>query len=308
MEEAGRTRLISIAHWCCRYSQEPVVSQRSFTLSAPGLGKFKTMSHRPIVYSVLAAFCQVSAYAYADNTAPIDADARESQLQVTITPFYGWVPGMSGSVAVFGVDASLDVSPLDIARNIDDLLPLVDGIYLGGGEVRYRDFGFLYDVIFLDVSINQNIDGRFVKGSFGVGFRQSTATFAGSYRLFASEHAHLDAVAGVRIWDIETSLQLDTNILSAGISDGDSWVDPMIGAKGTIDIAPGWALTGWALIGGFGAGSEFAWDLYGAIDHACSDRLTLSLGMRAFAADYHNGDFSWDMIQYGPMANASLKF
>lgn len=174
-----------------------------------------------------AVVCLADASANAnDRVVDERSGVAASALEVEITPFYGWIPGMTGNVAVFGTKVGLDVTPLDIAENIGDLLPLVDGLYLGGGEIRYQQLGLLYDILYMDVSLNQGIDGKLLKGSFGVNFQQTTATLAATYRLFKAHGAYLDGVAGVRIWDIQTAVQLDTNILSATLADGDRWIDP----------------------------------------------------------------------------------
>jgi hypothetical protein len=238
-----------------------------------------------------------------------EAMTNNSGLTFSVVPFYGWVPGMKGTVGVFGTQAAVDVTPLDIVKNIDDFLPLLDGIYIGAGEVRYGSFGFLYDVFFLDVSVNQEIDGRFIKGALGVGFRQSTTTLAGTYRVMQSRGSHLDAVAGVRIWDIDVDVQVTTNITGSWfLSDGDRWVDPMIGIKGQTKLTTGWSFSGWALAGGFGVGSNFAWDVYGGLNYEVSKDIELSFGFRALAADYQNRNFVWDIKQYGPLVGATFKF
>lgn len=237
-----------------------------------------------------------------------DATANESRLTFSIAPFYGWVPGMKGTVGVFTTRASVDVTPVDILSNIGDFVELLDGLYIGAGEVRYGNFGFLYDVFYLDASVNQDIDRRLIKGAVGVGFRQSTTTLAGTYRVLKRPGSHLDAVAGVRIWDIDTDVQVNTNLGSLRLSDGDRWIDPMLGAKGRTALAPGWSLSGWALLGGFGVGSDFAWDLYGGIDYEVRKGFELSLGFRVLSADYQNGDFVWDVKQYGPVVGARFNF
>ena len=65
-------------------------------------------------------------------------------LTLTIAPFNVWVPGMKGTVGVFGTQASVDVTPIDILRNIGDLVDALDGLY---SHVGRRD-----EVVQADVS------------------------------------------------------------------------------------------------------------------------------------------------------------
>ena len=85
-------------------------------------------------------------------------------LTFTIAPFNGWVPGMKGTVGVFGTRASVDVTPMEILGNIGDLVDALDRIYIGSGEVRYGKIGFLYDIYYMKASLTREIDGRFVGG------------------------------------------------------------------------------------------------------------------------------------------------
>jgi len=37
-------------------------------------------------------------------------------LSFTIVPFYGWLPGMNGTVGVFGTNVKLDLTPIDLVH------------------------------------------------------------------------------------------------------------------------------------------------------------------------------------------------
>jgi hypothetical protein len=119
---------------------------------------------------------------------------------------------------------------------------------------------------------------------------------------------HLDVIAGLRIWDVKADLGVNLNIGSGFASDGSRWVDPIIGVKGRTAISPKMSLSGWALIGGAGIGSDLTWDLYGGANYQVRKGFELSLGFRAMSADYRDGDFIWDITQYGPLMGATFKF
>jgi hypothetical protein len=227
-------------------------------------------------------------------------------LTFTIAPFNGWVPGMKGTVGVFGTQASVDATPIDILSNIGDLVDALDEIYIGSGEVRYGKIGFLYDIFHMKASLTQEFGGGFVSGGLDFGFRQTTSTLAGTYRVMQTSTSHVDAIAGVRIWDVKVDLCVDINDLSMSTSDGDRWVDAIVGVKGRTAIARNVSLSGWAMIGA--GGSDLTWDLYGGVDYQVRQGFDLSLGFRGMSADYSKGSFKWDMIQYGPVLGATFKF
>ena len=55
---------------------------------------------------------------------------------MTATPFTGWGP--VSTVQLGGPNTAVDIflSPLDALRNIDNLVSILDGIYVGWGEVH----------------------------------------------------------------------------------------------------------------------------------------------------------------------------
>jgi len=157
----------------------------------------------------------------ADLPSPIQYDlATESGFEVNIVPLYLWVPGISGTVGVLGQSVDIDLTPIDILSNLGDFLDSLDGLYMGSGEVRYGDFGFIYDVFYLDLSSTAEIDRTVVNGAVDVAFSQVMATLLASYRVMESDTMNVDLLGGVRINDI--SIDIDTNLGGPGfdVSDG----------------------------------------------------------------------------------------
>lgn len=131
------------------------------------------------------------------------------------------------------------------------------------------------------------------------------ATLLGSYRAFESDTAHLDLLGGVRINDI--SMDIDVNVGGGfELSDGASWVDPMFGAKGRMDLNQNWYAKGTALIGGFGVSSDFVWDASVNVGYQWNNWLDLYAGFRGAGTDYRSGSFIWDVTQYGPVMGATI--
>jgi hypothetical protein len=63
--------------------------------------------------------------------------------------------------------------------------------------------------------------------------------------------------------------------------------------------------------GGFGAGSEFTWNLVGLLGydfHIGSAASRAFLGGRALYQDVDSGSFEWDVTQYGPLPGLGFYF
>lgn len=67
-------------------------------------------------------------------------------------------------------------------------------------------------------------------------------------------------------------------------------------------------VTGWALVGGFGAGSDSMWDVMGVIGYRFSDTFSVAAGYRILGVDYRDDGFAYDIEQSGPMLGAVIEF
>ena len=67
-------------------------------------------------------------------------------------------------------------------------------------------------------------------------------------------------------------------------------------------------MTGWGIIGGFGAGSKFMWDVMGGLGYAFTESSSIVAGYRGLGVDYRNDGFVFDVIQHGPIIGAVFKF
>ena len=240
---------------------------------------------------------------------PAQTIETESGWEISIAQFYGWIAGIDGDIATFGsAPVAVDVTPLDLIENIDTLISSLDFAIIGAGEIRKGDFGVFADIYYLDISTDEATPGPLFS-SIEVGTEMLIFTALGSYRVFKNETAQLDALAGLRVWSIDVDLDFTAGILPArSFSDGDTWVDPVGGVKGSAYLSEHAYVTGWAMIGGFGVSSDFMWDVFGGVGYEVKDWLSLVAGFRATGVDYQEGDFLYDITQYGPLIGAVIQF
>ena len=264
----------------------------------------------PVVWALSTGIVASGPALAADFPTPLEYQVTtESGFEVNIVPLYLWLPGMNGKVGVFGAPPiDVDLTPIDIVSNLGDFLDALDGLYMGAGEVRYGDFGLAYDIFYLDVSSTAEIDRTVLKGAADIAFSQVMATILGSYRAIEDENMHVDLLGGIRINDVNMSVDLTfDNIPNFTQSDGSTWVDPMFGAKGRMQLSENWYANGTALIGGFGVSSDFVWDVSANLGYQWNNWLDLYAGFRGAGTDYKSGSFIWDVTQYGPVMGASIK-
>jgi hypothetical protein len=250
----------------------------------------------------------------ADTVVPVEetpasvGDRIAPEWRWAISPFYTWLPGMSGEVAGFGgPGVSIDFTTKDILDNFDAFLHAIDGLYMGSGEYRNDRFGFQWDIVFLQLGETGSFGNR-VDGAFDIGFRMSMTTLAANYRIYQSPAAYADVIAGARITNVEADVDLNLGLGGFEASADDIWVDPVIGLKGKYRLTPNWYVKGSGIYGGFGVSSDHLYDVSGFIGYEWQSGLEMYGGWRIAYTDYENGDFRWDVSMSGPMMGLTVKY
>jgi len=82
----------------------------------------------------------------------------------------------------------------------------------------------------------------------------------------------------------------------------------MIGAKAKINLTRSFYLTSWALIGGFGAGSQLSCDVFGGAGYSFNDQVSAVIGYRAMGIDYSRKGYVYDIVQQGPITAFVFRF
>lgn len=225
------------------------------------------------------------------------------QWQFTIAP-YGWGTAIEGHVA----HARL---PLDVHASLSfgDVLDHLDFGAMGAFEARRGQHGLLVDGLYSKMSTTMAAPVPGVPGaSFPVRVkgRTMTALLAYEYRVVDTDYAHVDLLAGARVWNSRTRLAYSLPIpppapLPQAYSgeQTETWVDAQVGVKGRRSFDSGFFVGGWVLAG---AGeSDLSTDAMVMAGYEISDRLSLAAGYRAVSTDFETSSgFRFDTTLQGP--------
>jgi hypothetical protein len=216
------------------------------------------------------------------------------QWQFTLAP-YLMLPWMNGTTAVRGHELEVNVGPGDIFSNLQF------GV-MGYFAARKGQWGFATDVVYM--ALGADVD----KPSANVDFNQGAYAFTGSRQL--TEKAAL--VFGARWNVLQGKLDFKGPVLKGTFKDTKQWVDPIVGLKFEQPLGGRLHFAMQADIGGFGAGSDFAWQLWPIIGVDVGKRARLGFGYRVIGMDYSTGSgnelFKYDMITQAFVMGASLRF
>jgi hypothetical protein len=254
-----------------------------------------------------------------DITAPsLDA---QSESYLTFTPF-AWLVSLDGDAIIRGSASDVDADFWDTLTDSDTLFGLM-GQVKGGTE----DWSLFLTATYAHVGVDD------ISGSLGP-FATSTDAKAdlgwfelgGAVPLIESRSAsteaagkssfRLDAYAGARITLIELELDVDLSLSGTPVAstrdDGSQvWVEPFIGLAGRYGISDDVLLQCGGDIGGFGAGSDFAWQAMASLGfefELFGLPSTAFIGYRALGQDYESGDFAWDVVAHGPILGLEIRF
>ncbi|MGI9356603.1 MAG: hypothetical protein ACR2PF_15765 [Rhizobiaceae bacterium] len=126
----------------------------------------------------------------------IDNTSADSDWEVSVAPFYGWLPGFYGDVAVFGSSpVSVSVSPIEVG---EALLDSLDFAVIGSVEMRRENYGVFLDLVHMNLSSDDGTPGPLFS-SVELATKETMFTAMGSWRAIENPQGHLDFVAGARL-------------------------------------------------------------------------------------------------------------
>jgi hypothetical protein len=192
--------------------------------------------------------------------------------------------------------------PADVDVDFDDILEALELGAMGHAEVRVGRWGLLSDVAYMklgdDISTPRG-------GVLDAEVEQLELEAYLSYR-FPLKWGWVDAYAGARYWNIGIDLKLTGPLTTISSDRREEWVDPVVGGRILFDATECLSLGMRADIGGFGAASDFSWNVVATVNWHVTDWFALTVGYRALGVDYDNDEsgadsFSYDTITHGPL-------
>lgn len=180
-------------------------------------------------------------------------------------------------------------------------------------EVHNDKLAFTSDLFYANLTQDASTKNNVISGTATL--KQFLWELEGLYRL----NSWLEVGVGARINNITAGVNINyTPPLGGTPTSGNgqksnTWVDPLIVTRLKTVIHNKWLLQLRADIGGFGIGSQFAWQLQPDIFYSVSKLFQVGLGYRTISMNYYNSKtgsdyFSYDMQEYGPQIRLGFNF
>jgi hypothetical protein len=113
---------------------------------------------------------------------------------------------------------------------------------------------------------------------------------------------NVDLMAGVRWWQIDADIKINSQIPELNLSgdNTESWFDPVIGVKGNFPITgSNFYLSGGVGYGGFDINAKSFYDISANLGYRWTKEIDTLIGYRQFELDYDQNDFQYDAKQSG---------
>lgn len=96
--------------------------------------------------------------------------------------------------------------------------------------------------------------------------------------------------------------------LNTRVARTDDWWDPFVGLRGRCYLSKAVYLTGRADIGGFGVGSEFAWQVNAGVGFQVTRNLYSEMTYRLYDVNYRQDGLIFDVLTHGVEVSAGINF
>ena len=253
--------------------------------------------------SACPAFAESTSAQSVEHAQPYNPPGAQSGWQFSASP-YVWMSGMKGDMGVIE-----EVEPVGIDLSFFDILGALKFALMGSFDARKDRFVASGDLQFVRLSASEDIDIR--EADF-LDVKLTEKTFFGTatagYRLVDQDRLFLDLMAGGRINYAKTGLDLEGPQRSFSGSKSSTWFDPIIAVRFQAPLSERLSIRTYGDIGGFGVGSDLAWQLLGVAEYDLSSRWALYGGWRHFDVDYDHQGFVFDAALDGPILGATYRF
>jgi hypothetical protein len=275
---------------------------------------------RSIVLLALAALLAAPAHAQTP-------DAGWGDWEIAITP-YLWFFNLKGDIGARGQKTDVDTSLIDLFENNDSVLGIEANM-----QARNGPWTLLVDPTWLRVQDDLHFSGD-------LGASASVDVTADTYLIdlmVLREVWHLpfgapvvekgmprhgltlDLLGGTRVWVLDMDADLDVatpgpilDQISRSFSQTESWADPVVGARASVDLTDRIHAILRGDIGGFTVSSDLTSEIWGSLVYdfgLFGHKAHAALGYRALYVDYDaNGGFLLDAWMHGPTIGVGMTF
>jgi hypothetical protein len=210
---------------------------------------------------------------------------------------YVWFAGAKGDLSVVpdAPATAIDVSASDALNGTEASFMLML-------EAKRRRHGIFLDLFYSDV-LQENEPLSASSLNWEASVEETLVTAGYTYEMYRSSQVVVDAIGGVRYWEVENTLEFVGGLGALegfSVRDSESWMDPLVGVKVKVRLPESRVyLAGFLGGGGASAGSDSFYDVSANVGYQFTDSIFASIGYRLFDVDYQSSSFTYKVKQQG---------
>jgi hypothetical protein len=197
---------------------------------------------------------------------------------------------------------------IDSGEGSGSALDHLDFALMGTFEARKSKFILLTDMMWVRLSAEGDTRGGLF-GNAQVGANMVILDPEAGYRIFESKAGSVDLLGGARIWSVENTLTVTPGTLPGfEAAQRKSWLAPVAGVRGVLDLSPKFFLTGKADAGA-GWGTHSTSQLFGGAGVRIKPWVAILGGYRYLQVDHDDDSgFIFDTQMRGVMIGGKFTF
>jgi opacity protein-like surface antigen len=226
------------------------------------------------------------------------------------------------SLAIYLWGASMGGTTADgtgVEIDFKDILKNLELAFMGSYHARKGKWSFMSDVIYLDVSGDNELDPMPENGGIfdvtttgNLDMKSWVIHMAGGYNLYDDgEGTTTDVVFGARYLDLSTDMRIDFDLSlpeqspSISFSASDTVLDAIVGLRGVVSLGDRWFMP-WGGNAGAG-GSDLSWQAMVGVGYKASSWADIALTYRYLKFEL-DSDLVDDLSINGPLLGVIFRF
>lgn len=220
------------------------------------------------------------------------------------TTFYAWLPALTAEIdTAFGT--------VEVEQSISDVLDQLRFAAFASIEARNGRWGLIGDLAYADLAAKKSLPAGGPFGRARSDTNLAVVSAYGAYRVHQTPTVMVDFAAGVRVYDLSLGLDLSGGAAPPqNLSFSSTWIDPVIGIRGSWNMSGRWRAGASLDAGGFGLGdaSDLSWQAVGEVEYRFADTWSAVTGYRHISIDRPFGGRDVTLEISGPYIGLRARF